>query len=297
MNRQTSFLLLLFVLCACKIQAQGVKNVTAELKGKKIIVHYTLSGKSYQIFNISLYVSRDDGKTFIGPMKEVSGDVGDSIMRGIHVMEWDIIREMPLKSESLIFDVRAEVTGSKPSSTKQKVEKSKPIKTKVEKPKKSFFISYVGNTMTYIGLRFGMLGRIGFYGEVRGNISAFKSAKYTYQDGVLDYDQPGYYEFTGKDGYSAYSALAGIIYQPVNKFFLFLGGGYGKEEYLKQLDEYSYDDVKTGTEYAKYKGYDNSGVEVDLGAMYKIKMLLISASVTTINFTTFGWTAGLGISF
>ena len=297
MNRQISFLLLLFVLCACKIQAQEVKNVTAEQKGKKIIIQYTLSGKAYQIFNVSLFVSRDDGRTFIGPMKEVSGDVGDSISRGIHTIEWYIIREMPLKSEALIFDVRAEVTGSKPIRTKSKVEKSKPSKSNIPEIKNSFFISYVGNTTTYIGLRAGMLGRIGFYGEVRGNVSAFRSAKYTYKDGALDYALPGYYVFTGVDGYSAFSALAGIIYQPVKNFFLNLGGGYGKEDYLMQLNEYSYDDVETGTAFAKYEGYCNSGVEVNLGAMYKIKKILISVSVTSINFKTVGWTAGLGLSF
>ncbi len=64
------------------------------------------------------------------------------------------------------------------------------------------------------------------------------------------------------------------------------------------IDEYSSDgDVKTGSGYVKYDGYCNSGVEIDLGLMYKIKMLLLSAGATTINFKSFNWTAGIGIAF
>ena len=285
------------LICGLLVQSQEVKNVAAEQKDNKILIHYTLTGRAYQTFDVSLYVSRDNGKTFAGPLKEISGDVGDSIPRGTHTITWDIIKEMPLVAEPLIFDVRVEVTSRKPIQIKTQKVKSKPEKSEAERLKSSFFISYVGNFTTYIGLRAGMLGRIGFYGEVRGNILAFNSAKYTYKNGVLDYNQSGYYLFTGKEGYSAFSALAGIIFQPVNNFFLHIGGGYGKEEYLMQLNEYNYNDVKTGTEYAKYEGYGNSGVEVDLGAMYKIKMVIISASATTINFKTFGWTAGLGLSF
>jgi len=271
------FALVIFLIPAVGF-SQQVTNVSSEVKDNKVVVKYTLSGKFYQTFNVSLYISRDGGQTFEGPLKEVTGAAGPDITKGTHTITWNVFKEMPFVTETIVFDVRAEITG--------------------KKPKKSFFISYIGNTTTYIGLRGGMLGMVGFYVEVRGNLDAFKSAGYTYKDSIVDYDQPGYFTFTEKNGYSAWSALAGITYQPTKNLFLYLGVGYGKEEYLLGINEYSYDgDVQTGSGYVKYDGYCNSGIEVDLGVMYKIKWLLLSAGGTVLNFKSFNWTAGIGVAF
>jgi len=254
-----------------------VGNVTSEVKDGMVTIHYSIDGKFYQIFNISIYVSRDGGSSFIGPLKEVTGDVGQNIKRGSKTVTWDVIKEMPMVEETLIFDVRAEITGNKPKS--------------------SFFIQYVANPTTYIGLRAGTLGIVGFYGEFRGNLNSFKSAKYTYKDGQVDYNEPGYYVFSDQKCHAAFSVLAGISYQPARNFFLYLGAGYGKDDYLIGIDTYDYEgDVKTGSGYAKYDGYCNSGVEVDLGIMFKIKKIVLSGGGTMLNFNTFGWTAGIGIS-
>ena len=278
MKRLFIVLISCLFLIPAALHAQEVRNVTSEVKEGMIRVHYTLAGKFYQNFAVSLYVSRDGGKTFKGPLNEVTGDVGRNIKRGNKSVTWDVIREMPMVEETLVFDVRAEITG--------------------EKPKSSFFIQYVANPTTYIGLRAGMLGIVGFYGEVRGNLKALQSARYTYKDGVVEFNQAGYFVFSEKNGYSAFSALAGITWQPARNFFLYLGAGYGKEDYLLSLDTYSYEgDVKTGSEYAKYDGYSNSGVEVDLGLMLRFKWFLLSAGGTALNFKSFNFTAGIGVVF
>jgi hypothetical protein len=258
--------------------AQEVRNVSSAVKDGKVEINYLISGRFYQTFTISLFVSRDGGNTFTGPMREVTGDAGQGIRRGSHSIVWDVMKEMPLVEETLVFDVRAEVTGNKPKS--------------------SFFIQYVANPTTYIGLRAGMLGIVGFYGEVRGNLNAFNSADYTYKDGIVDYDQPGYFILNEKNGYSAFSVLGGLTWQPARNFYLYLGAGYGKEDYLLGMDAYDYEgDVKTGTAYAKYDGYSVSGVEVDLGLMLRIKWFLLSAGGTALNFKSFNFTAGLGVAF
>ena len=257
---------------------QEVGNVTSEVKDGMVTIHYSISGKFYQIFNISIYVSRDGGNNYIGPLKEVTGDVGQNIKRGSKTVTWDVIKEMPLVEETLIFDVRAEITGNKPKS--------------------SFFIQYVANPTTYIGFRAGILGIWGFYGEIRGNLNAFQSANYTYKNGIVNYDQPGYYLFSGQNGYSAFLALAGIAFQPARNFYLYLGAGYGKEDYLVSIDTYDYEgDVKTGSSYAKYDGYCNTGVEVDLGLMLRFNWFLLSAGGTALNFKSFNFTVGIGAAF
>lgn len=277
-NHKIGIIIFLCFLSILGAKSQNVKDVTSGVKDGKVIIHYTLDAKFYNEFNVSLYVSSDNGQTFEGPLKEVSGDIGEVTAKGAKTVVWDAMKEMPFVSETFVFDVRAAFVR--------------------DKPKQSFFLMYVGNSLTYFGLRGGMLGRVGFYVELRGNLMALNTGKYNYKDGIVDYNEPGYYNFTGSNGYSALSALAGINYQPVKNLFLYLGAGYGKEDYLMKIDEYSYDgDVKTGSDYVKYDGYCNSGVEIDLGLMYRIKWLLLSAGGTTINFKTFNWTGGIGVSF
>ncbi len=268
------FLLCLLILGA---NAQNVKNVTSSVKDGKVYVQYAFDAKFYHEINVSLYMSRDNGQTYVGPLKEVTGDIGKVNKEGLKTIVWDPMKEMPFVSETLIFDVRAETIRNK--------------------PKQSFFLMYVGNSTTYLGIRAGMLGRVGFYAEIRGNLMALNTGKYSYKDSIVNYDQPGYYSFTGSNGYAAFSALAGVNLQPANNLFLYLGIGYGKEDYLMKIDEFSYEgDINTGSSYVKYEQYSNSGVEIDLGVMYRIKMLMLSGGATMINFNTFGWTAGIGIS-
>jgi hypothetical protein len=271
---------IILFLCTKILNAQHIWDVSSEVKGDKILIHYTLlGGKFYEQFNISVYVSRDSGKTFTGPLKEVKGDVGSNIKRGDRTIVWDVLREMPMSDELLVFDVRADVI--------------------TEHVKTSFFAAYVGNPQTYLGLRFGTLGKVGIYGEVRGNTNAFQNANYTYKDGsLMNYDKPGYYQFTGTNGYAAFSVIAGINFQPARNLFLYGGVGYGKENYLVQIEDYGYQgSTEIGKSYAKYDGYSFSGVEVDAGLMYRIKWFLISIGGTTINFKSANWTAGLGVCF
>jgi len=258
--------------------SQEVKNVASAVKDGKVEVSYQVSGRFYQAFTISLFVSRDGGSTFTGPLTEVTGDVGPGIRRGNHSITWDVMKEMPMVEETLVFDVRAEVTADKPRS--------------------AFFIQYVANPTTYIGLRAGTLRIAGFYIEARANMNALNNAAYTYKDGLVNYDKPGYFVFNENNGYAAYSVLAGITWQPARNFYLYLGAGYGKEDYLLGMDTYDYDgDVKTGTAYAKYDGYSTTGVEVDLGLMLRFKWFLISAGGTALNFKSFNFTAGVGVVF
>jgi len=277
MKKHKIVIILLFFHLVCGLYAQKVGNVSSEGRNGKVYVHYLVEAKFYSEFNISLYVSRDNGQTYVGPLKEVTGDIGKVNKEGLKTIVWDPMKEMPFVSETLIFDVRAEITRNK--------------------PKQSFFLMYVGNATTYLGLRAGMLGRVGFYAEIRGNLMALNTGKYDYNDGIVNYDQPGYYNFTGSNGYATFSGLIGINYQPVKNLFLYLGAGYGKEDYLMKIDEFSYEgDVNIGSNYVTYDQYSNSGVEIGLGMMYRIKMLMLSGGATMINFKTFGWTAGIGIS-
>jgi hypothetical protein len=278
MYRKILIIAVLFMFYSCFLKAQQIQEVRSEVNDEKIIVHYVIRGGSLiNYFSISLYVSTDGGKTFTGPLREVKGDVGEGIHRGVKTIVWDALKEMPFIEDTVTFQVRA---------LKQ------PVKKKV-------FVSWEGNTITWLGLRAGMLGKIGFYAEFRGNPDAFKKSSFTCSDGILtDYNVPGYYSYTGKNGYSAVSILGGINWQVVPDLFIYGGVGYGKENYLVQVDQFTYGNSSSfGQAYAKYTGYCASGLEVDAGLMYRVKWFLVTAGATTLNFGLFNWTAGIGVTF
>jgi hypothetical protein len=273
------YLLSLLTFNLSTLFSQEIKNINAAATGDKITVSYTVSGLKFnQSFDINLYYSTDKGKTFTGPVTSETGDIGKGINNGSHLITWDALKEIDFLEKELIFDVRGELV--------------------VEKIEKSLFVSYVGNTTTYLGVRIGTIGKIGWYIEGRMNLQGFEKSNYDYENGLVkDYDKPGYYQFNGNNGYSALFAGGGVTYQAARDLFIYSGAGYGKENYLYEIDDISYEnDANTGTSYAKDPD-SNEGVEVDAGIIYRFRKLLITGGAATINFNTINWTAGIGYSF
>jgi hypothetical protein len=278
MKHLSLFLFVTFYLSL--LNAQEIKNIEASVTGDQITVKYEVRGLKFnESLNISLYYSSDKGQTFTGPVTAVSGNIGKDIRNGNHQIIWDALKEVPFTKQDLVFDVRGELL-------EQKIEKS-------------FFISYVGNTTTYLGLRVGSIGKIGWYIEGRMNLQGFEKSSYDYENGLVkDYDKPGYYEFNGNNGYSALFAGGGVTYQAARDLFIFAGAGYGKENYLYEIDDFSNDnEAKTGTTFVKNPDYSNEGVEADAGIIYRFGKLLLTGGAATINFNTINWTAGIGYSF
>lgn len=262
------------------LNGQNISNVEATMENNKVVVNYSLTGgKFYNYYTISLYASVDGGKTFEGPLNEVSGDVGENIRRGDYTITWDAMKEMPVVDQGFMFDVRAEIFE--------------------DDMKKSVFIAYVGNIVTPIGLRIGMLGKVGWYAEFRASLSPSNTSSYSVKGGEFqDYDKEGYYEFNGTEGYAAYSGIVGVTYQVSRNFYFFGGVGYGKQEFLWQIDEFGYDNPNMiGQSYVKDEDASATGFELDIGGIIRINKFLITAGATTINFQLFNWTAGIGVAF
>ena len=281
MKKQILILTVLFLGITLSTFAQQVSDIQVRASGDKIKVGYTISGLKYyqDISAIDFYVSRDGGQTFEGPLKEISGDISPGLRNGKYVMIWDVLKEIPFTSEELIFDVRISVT-----------EKER---------KKSFMVSLVGNATTPLGLRIGQLGKIGWYAEFRSSLSPFTAAEYTYEnETITDYDKPGYYEFNGNKGYFAWSAIGGITIQASWNVFFNIGVGYGTDNYMYEIDEYTYEnDTQTGTSWVQDNDYSATGFELDAGMILKFNKLVISGGGTAINFQTFNWLLGIGVAF
>ncbi len=264
------------------LPAQSVTNIVVEkTKKDKIKIWYEItSAKFNQKFNVSLYVSDDHGKTFKGPLKEVKGDVGKGIKEGKRMIIWDVMKEMPFVEKTLVFDVRVET---------------------IENPiGKKFFVSYIGNQVTPIGIRLGNSHKLGWFIEARASLLAKEKTAYSYNDGfIVNFNKPdAYYSTTGNEGYIAYYAGGGFTFQLGWNAFFYTGAGYGVEKRVFKIDEYSYDgDSKTGSSWVAVEVENYSGVEFSAGLMLRFGNIIISGGGTVLKFKKAGFTAGIGISF
>ena len=91
--------------------AQKVSNISFRQEQSTIVISYDLETKTP--CKISLFVSIDDGKTWQGPLKKVSGDAGAKIATGNHNITWNVLEEFEeLRGDKIKFQVRADETKS-----------------------------------------------------------------------------------------------------------------------------------------------------------------------------------------
>ncbi|MEG1038257.1 MAG: hypothetical protein RSE22_07875 [Mucinivorans sp.] len=92
MIKKTLFVAVLLYTVVASAFAQGnVSNIRIEQQDSLLHVFYDLDVKS----NISIYFSKDNGQTFMGPLTGVVGDVGRAVEPGKdRLIIWDVVREM-----------------------------------------------------------------------------------------------------------------------------------------------------------------------------------------------------------
>jgi formylglycine-generating enzyme required for sulfatase activity len=81
----------LFLCLGMWVQAQTITNFKMEQMGQKVQINYTLT--SAGACEVQLWVSTDNGKTWSGPLQQVSGDVGKNVGAGNKQMVWDVLSE------------------------------------------------------------------------------------------------------------------------------------------------------------------------------------------------------------
>jgi hypothetical protein len=274
------FILVNTLLMNLNITAQRIVNVEPKIVGNNIEISYDVKGLRYnRNLTVSLLMSRDSGISYVGPLNEVHGDIGPIIQKGKHTIVWETTKEIPLEKFNALFEIRAEV-----------------VKLK---SKKLFFSGYSGNLITPFGIRVGKIGGIGYYFMCMTNSHPFLSGTYHYNNGaILDYDRFAWYEYTSRHLVSASMICFGANYQLMRDLYLFGGCGYGKEEYMYEIKEYSYeDDQSLGYSYARDNHITEEGIAAEGGIMYHVDHFYISAGITTINLTTSNWLVGIGYVF
>ena len=104
-KKQTIICLLLFI-CISTIKAQNVKDLNFYQDGNSIKVEYTLNLPEGKIANVELFVSTDGGKTLKGPLKHVTGDVGELTEGGQKTIQWKVFDEFEKLEGDISFQVK-----------------------------------------------------------------------------------------------------------------------------------------------------------------------------------------------
>ena len=280
MYKFTFIPLLFFFFCFSSIYSQTISKIRTVQSGNNIIINYSISGARFnQSFNISVYVSRDGGRTFQGPLTAVSGDVGKNVTPGNKKIAWEVFKEIADLEGDIVFDVRAEVIE--------------------EEIKKSWFVSYSGTLIAPVGLSFGQVGKTTWYISAKLSPSFLTETRYDCDnEKVINYTGEGYYTFDDKEIVSCYLLSAGLIFQSGRNFFIYTGAGYGSKSLIWHINEYTYpDDQPAGDSYVKNTGYSYSGFEVEAGMILRFGKVLVSCGATNLNFTRTDFAFGLGYSF
>ena len=281
MKIRTAISLLLFLAVTAQVLGQKVTNVQATVKNDKVLIGYQIKGLKCEqsVEAISFYVSKDGGNNYVGPLHQIDGDLEPGLRNGKHIVEWDAMKEMPFSEESMIFDVRVEL--------------------KERRRKRAIMLSYVGNIKTPLGGRIGQLGKVSWYIEGRASLLVNQPTDYSYRGSSIEHDHESHSaEFTESKGWKAYSGIIGATFQTHCNLFLYLGLGYGFEEYIKEINV---KDTDTGEEIGTYWAYDKDksmqGIEIDGGVIFRYKKLIISGGVSAINLQNYNWSVGLGVAF
>jgi uncharacterized protein (TIGR02145 family) len=113
MVKINNFFFLFLCLLSITTHAQNVSNITFRQEQSTIIISYDLETKTPS--KISLFISKDDGKTWQGPLKKVTGDAGNKIVSGNHSITWNVLEEFEeLRGDKIKFQVRADKSDQSP---------------------------------------------------------------------------------------------------------------------------------------------------------------------------------------
>jgi hypothetical protein len=290
-----------FSLC---LNAQEVKNVEAKRIGDKIVIKYEITDENpKQRYDVSLYVSRNGGKSFEGPLKNVIGHVGEGITPGQHQIVWDVYKDVNALQGDIVFDVKARLmqgnTKKEQASNKTEEPSSKKEISQKTKKAKASTISYFGSLDAPVGIALGNIGGIGWYVSMKTDMN-FNKPKHTYggDSWYPDLNGPKYYEFNNTKKIRRTSITGGATWQLGKDFFVYTGAGYGIKELLWQINIYDYStNLKKGEEYVKQPDYSYSGLEAEAGFILRMNSFLLEAGATTVNFNYMNFTLGVGLAF
>jgi hypothetical protein len=280
----------LFLLCLLLANSRLLSQPTTWIQRDSVIeITYHFKGiKPGQTYHVSVYASRDGGKTYIeNPLALVTGDVGKGIRPGTNKkILWEVYKEIPDLEGIIVFDVRpvAEISDEK-------------VKVIRDKTQKRFFIGYKGSfsfksVTAPIGITAGFLGKPGIYLSGRLNPNYFIPSPYEIENG--DPTSSGWI-VPNPDDYKIkrFSVIIGIQPQVSKRLHIMTGIGFTQYHHIAQLLQ----DNTNKTGWAKDLDKSFTSYELEVGLMYQIGKMYIGAGITNYNKKYADITISTGVVF
>lgn len=121
-------LLVITILLTRTLCAQVVSNVDAYQDGTDIVISYELDSKT----TTKAFYSLDGGKTFLGPLLSVVGEIGEYAHAGLNTFRWNVLSDISsISSSEVVFKILADnnkgvlVVKSKPKKANVTLNKTK----------------------------------------------------------------------------------------------------------------------------------------------------------------------------
>ncbi len=281
MLKKIAFTFLMVISLTGLNQAQNINNISFKQSGKFVEISYELSMlREFEKANVSIYVSANGGESFVGPLKEVTGDVGENISNGEKKVFWEVFNEIPDFDGNVVFKINVEITKNK-----------EPAK---------FLLAYNISNSSFMGLTFGFkFNRSGCYTRFKTNGHFVNSPYFVNENNlIVNYDGIGYYTFSGEVEKSRIGISVGYLYTCFKNVDVNIGLGYGKREIYWMIDEYQFDNTDYYSNVAaKYLNDSYSGVEIELGITYYLNQYLFTIGVNSIKLNYCEFNAGVGLLF
>jgi hypothetical protein len=259
--------------------AQNITSTSLRQNDDQLIINYTLSGLSSgkgEYADVELFVSIDEGVTFVGPLKAVSGDVGAVRTNGSKSITWNVFSEFNSLKGDVVFDVRAKILSDRLNN--------------------EGFIAYNFSETSQYGFMIGSVIQWGGYFKLKSN-GVFNKTTENFQSDLL----------TVIDGRSdsRFGVTAGGLYRYSRRIYLYAGAGYGYRVVFSSAsipliidDKWSdlfNNNSTTLTDQYNTKSYD--GFESEVGVMYRLNRLFLAFGMNTINLDFFELNGALGFFF
>jgi len=250
---------------------ETVEIVKAFPQKKSIVVEYDLAEDADFV---RLFVSLDGGTTYLGPLRQVSGDLTDVKAGFGHSIVWDVLKELDVDefdSDQVRFKLN--------------------ILLKERWPKETFVTlnaAYSPAPQCSFGFSVGQVKRFGWFVSVmsNGNFSGFHA------DGTCDgqgFLPDGHLmQYTGETSKMRLSVMAGGMMRLQGPWMARVGLGYGNRTVCWQT---------TDGQWLRNTDYSLQGIDLSVGVQLHLKGFVISAEAVTTQFKTVEAKIGLGYAF
>lgn len=267
MFRKVTFVFGLLALAAWPLKAQEITDVRQI--DKSIVVEYDLEQDAK---TVRLFLSKDGGKTYQGPLKRVKGDM-DNVQSGDgKCITWDVLKEV----DSLVSDAVR-------------------FKLKVEYNEKWYNGLFVTANVAYsiapqasFGLSIGQVKHFGWF------VSVMTNANFECFDNYAECDGDGYIDggyllsYNGNTRTSRLSVMGGGIMHVDGPLYVRLGLGYGCRFLCWETND---------NKWVKNSDYSFEGIDVSGGVQAHFGKVVASLEAVTTNFQTFECKFGIGYIF